>query len=246
MNKSLSVLLIVVVVLLAVGGGIVIARARDARSGDAPLATPPQLEPVIPATETITVAAGPVPATPTPTSRTIVEPDLAANASGAVIAPAVATAGSPAPTVNRAVEAIEANPERFSTLTAPKTFDLLSYQADSAGYCAQVVPGRIWQVAQPGRDVPQLSVVGSASSETKPGGTVILAVKAAPGAPVTLHSADLGGFSNQQTTITVRADDQGIASTPWVATPGTTGSCHILAACPLTSGQVELFIFVQD
>lgn len=184
--------------------------------------------------------ADPAPAPAVPSAT------LAPGASPPPIGAATEVAARRPPADNKAAEAIRARPERFAALASPTAFDPAVFAKDPDTYCAQVIPGRIWQVAQPGKDVPQLSTVGEASFQTTHGGTVTLSVKAAPGAPVTYHSCDLGGFPNGATTITVRADDQGIASIPWIATPGTTGACHILAACPLTSGQVELFIDVQD
>ncbi len=63
------------------------------------------------------------------------------------------------PQVKSVVEALKTgkHPERVSSLITPKPFDQAAYLADSNAYLNVVEPGRIWQVAQPGKGVPRLT-----------------------------------------------------------------------------------------
>jgi hypothetical protein len=121
-------------------------------------------------------------------------------------------------------------------------FDPATYAKDRAAYCAKVVPGRIWQLAQPGLEVPALRPATSRGQSVAPGGSVDLAVQAVPQAPVTFLSQGLGSFENGQVSITVQADATGRATASFTATPGTVAYADVMAACPLTSGQVMFTI----
>jgi len=93
------------------------------------------------------------------------------------------------------------------------------------------------------------STVGNCRSDYRlpvvQGEAVRLAVQAVPESPVTFTSFDLGQFSNQLTTITVLADENGVASTEFLATPGTINDVNILAASPMASGQVKFVVNVS-
>jgi hypothetical protein len=123
-------------------------------------------------------------------------------------------------------------------------FDPAAYAKNRASYCAKVVPGRIWQLAQPEPDVPALRPAGSRGHSVASGGSVELAVQAVPQAPVTFLSQGLGAFANGQVAITGQADAEGRATTSFTATPGTVAYADVMAACPLTSGQVMFTIEV--
>jgi len=69
-------------------------------------------------------------------------------------------------------------------------------------------------------------------------------VRATPGAPVTFTSFDLGQFENQLTSITVRADDKGIATARFIGSPGTINDVNILVASPVNSGQAKFAVNV--
>lgn len=143
--------------------------------------------------------------------------------------------------------ATKTHPERLSPLIAPKPFDLAAYQRDPAAYLNLVEPGRVFQVAQPAADVQRIQAHGPVQARIPQGGSVPLQVQAPAGMPVTFTSFDLGRFAeNQLTSITVAADERGLAHATLVGAPGTTGEVNILAACPVTSGQITFRITVQQ
>lgn len=80
--------------------------------------------------------------------------------------------------------------------------------------------------------------------EVLQGEPVPLKVRTIPNAPVTFTSFDLGSFSNRLTSITVAADKDGVATAQFTGTPGTYNDVNILAASPMTSGQVKFVITV--
>lgn len=136
------------------------------------------------------------------------------------------------------------HPERLSPLIVPAKFDPQAYRADPQKYLNTVEPGRIWQPAQPGPDVPRVEAASKGRTEVLQGEWVTLKVKAIPDAPVTFSSFDLGAFSNQLTSVTVAADKDGVASAQFVGTPGTYNEVRIMAASPVTSGQVNFEVTV--
>ncbi len=134
--------------------------------------------------------------------------------------------------------------ERLSEMIVPAKFDEKAYAADSESYLNTVEPGRIWQPAQPREGIPQAQAASPEYVEALQGEAVVLKVQVIPQAPVTFTSFDLGAFSNRLTSITVAADEKGIAIAPFTGTPGTYNEVNILAASPLTSGQVRFTVFV--
>jgi hypothetical protein len=135
-------------------------------------------------------------------------------------------------------------PERVSPLVEPKKFDLAEFEKDADAYLHVIEPGRVFQTAQPGPGVSVLRPAGSRMHRVLEGGSVKFRVQAIPGAPVTFSSFDLGQFSNQLTSITVRADKRGIAEVDFLAAPGPYVDMHVLAGSPLTTGQVRFIINV--
>lgn len=150
------------------------------------------------------------------------------------------------PQVASVAEALKTgkHPERVSTLITPKPFDLKAYQADPQKYLNIAEPGRVWQVAQPGKDVPRMAYRSDRYLEAEQGQGVILKVQAVKDAPVTFTSFDLGQFHNQLTTVTVKANDKGLAQATFTGTTGTIGSVNILAGSPVTSGQLKFQVNV--
>jgi len=145
-------------------------------------------------------------------------------------------------------EALETKqyPERLSPKIQPKPFDAEQYRRDPQAYLNVVEPGRVWQSAQPGPGVEVLKQLTPRYTKIKQGESVKLRVQAVPRAPVTFHSFDLGRFSaNQLTTLSVQADDQGIAEAEFVGSEGTYNNVNILAASPLTTGQVKFIVYVE-
>ncbi len=112
-------------------------------------------------------------------------------------------------------------------------------------YLDQHVPGRVFRTAQPGPNVPLLRPSGNRFHRIEQGQEVTLKALAPPGSAVTFTSFDLGKFKESQlTSVTVPADDNGIASATFVATKGTHHDCRILAGGPMTSGQVRYLVTI--
>jgi hypothetical protein len=124
-------------------------------------------------------------------------------------------------------------------------FDAEVYFQDPDAYLSVVEPARIWQSAQPSKDVPQLKRVSERNHKIAQGESVRLQVRTQPNAPVSFFSFDMGAFQNRLAMITVAADDTGIASADFNGTPGTTKSVNILASSPLASGNLEFRVFVE-
>ena len=136
------------------------------------------------------------------------------------------------------------HPERLSPMIAPPAFDAKAYQADPQAYLNTVEPGRAFQSAQPGPDVKVLQRMSPRLVKVTQGESVTLEVKAVPDAPVTFTSFDLGQFENQLTSITVQANETGVAQAEFSATPGTIDHVNILAASPVTTGQARFLVDV--
>ena len=136
------------------------------------------------------------------------------------------------------------HPERLSLMIPPKPFDPAAYARDPQAYLDVVEPGRVFQTAQPAAGVPHLEPVGATAARLKSGASTTLAVRAAPGAPVSWAALDLGSFANQLNATTVRADEQGVARVEFTATPGASHTLRVLAGSPLASGQITFVVDV--
>jgi hypothetical protein len=150
-----------------------------------------------------------------------------------------------------AIQNREADPESYAKAVSPLAkadpFDREKYVSDQAyrdSYLNTPQPSRVFDPAQPGKDVPQLRRISPAFQKVKQGTETKLRVRAVPGAPVTFTSFDLGRFENQLTTITVQADANGVAEAGFTGPPGTIDDVSILVASPVTSGQVRLVVHV--
>ena len=133
-------------------------------------------------------------------------------------------------------------PELLSPAIAPRKFDPVAYAADPQSYLNSPEPGRVFAPAQPGPDVVEIRRDSGYYTSVLQGETVNLRVQAPAGSPVSFTSFDLGMFSNQLTTITVAADDSGVATAEFLAAPGTIAEVNVLAASPVTSGQVKFVV----
>ena len=150
------------------------------------------------------------------------------------------------PMVSSVAEALTSGkyPERLSAMTVPKEFDSKGYVANPQRYLDTVEPGRVWQAAQPAKGVPACRAISAEYVEALQGEPIVLKVQAAPNAPVTFTSFDLGAFSNQLISITVAANEKGVAMATYTGTPGTYNENSILAASPAASGQVRFSVYV--
>jgi hypothetical protein len=63
--------------------------------------------------------------------------------------------------------------------------------------------------------------------------------------PCTFSSFDLGHFQNQLTSVSVAANDQGVAEVDFFGAPGTINEVKILASSPVTSGQIRFIVNVK-
>ncbi len=141
--------------------------------------------------------------------------------------------------------ATKTHPERLTPAILPAAFDRESYQKDPRAYINTIEPGRVFQSAQPGQGVFPLRTLTPRLVEIVQGQSVPLRVRVQPGAPVTFTSFDLGQFENQLNSITVRADDRGIATARFTGSPGTINDVNILAASPLNSGQAKFVVNIS-
>ena len=138
------------------------------------------------------------------------------------------------------------NPERLSPLIAPHRFDLKAYQKDSHAYVSVIEPGRVWDTADEGPGVKPIGLKGPALQHCPALGSVSFTAVVAAGAPVTFTTLDGGAFQNGLTTITLQADAKGEATATFTATEGTIGTVNMLAACPLTTGQIGPMVLVEE
>jgi hypothetical protein len=154
--------------------------------------------------------------------------------------------GNTNPQVRSVSEALrdKNHPERLSALIPPKPFDATSYKSDPKSYLNTVEPGRCFQSAQPGKDVPRLRPLSPQLQSVAQGQFVVLKVQVAPKAPCSFTSFDLGKFQNELTAITVEANEKGEAETKFYGTPGTINEVKILAASPTSSGHARFMVNV--
>jgi len=128
----------------------------------------------------------------------------------------------------------------------PKPFDKAAFEANPQAYLDVCEPGRIWQTAAGGPNVKTLDSKGAAFLDCPKNGSVTLTVVGEKLAPVTFTSLDMGAFQNRLTSVTVRADEKGEASAVFTATPGTVAGVNIIAASPLTVGQVNFKVTIKE
>jgi hypothetical protein len=138
------------------------------------------------------------------------------------------------------------HPERLTPMILPAPFDAAAFARDPDSYLSKAEPGRVFQPAQPGPDVPVIERIGDEERSVTQTTTVDLVVQVHPGMPVTFNSFDLGRFAQSRLpVVTVRADDEGLAKATFAWAPGTVGRCRILAASPLCSGQINFTVNVR-
>ncbi len=133
---------------------------------------------------------------------------------------------------------------RLTTLIPPPPFDKEAYEKDRQAYLDTVEPGRIFQYKESAPGVVALKRDSKYLYSVLQGEKVVLRVMAEPGAPVTFYSGRLGQFPNQLATVTIAADNEGVAQTEFLASAGTRDEIDIVAASPLHSGQVRFLVQV--
>ncbi len=136
-------------------------------------------------------------------------------------------------------------PEKVSSFSAPKPFDAEAYQKDPSVYLSTVEPSRVFGSKQPGEGVKPILAKSARFHRVKQGESVRLQVQVESKAPVTMTSNNLGSFPNGLTSITVAADESGLAEAVFTASRGTIDDIQILAASPVTSGQIAFTVNVQ-
>ena len=151
------------------------------------------------------------------------------------------------PNIESIVEAVKTgkHPERLSPLAKPTPFDPEAFTADPDAYLKVVEPGRVFQTAQPGPNVPVLIQDSPRIHRLVEGESARLRVRAAPKSPVSFTSFGGGQFQNQTNAITVRANDRGIGEVKFFASPGAVGNIEILAGSPTSTGQIRFLMRVE-
>ena len=134
--------------------------------------------------------------------------------------------------------------EARSAAFLPEDFDKERYFEDPKTYLEKIRPGRVFKPAIPAEDVIPIAASSPRFTSLLQGESAILRVKASPSYPVTFYTPDSGEFSNRLKTISVAADENGIAETKFTAVSGTRGVIDILAASPLHSGQARFAVKV--
>lgn len=162
--------------------------------------------------------------------------------------PYVITPTDPNPRVQSILEAKRTGkfPERLTPLVAPKPFDAAAWERDPEAYLNVVEPGRVEQASQ--------DPAAQAITTTEPprirhvptGETLVLSVRAVPGAPVSWACTRGGLFTESKVgAVTVRADADGIARVTFFATPHAEGETTVLAASPFCAGQAEHILLID-
>ncbi len=150
------------------------------------------------------------------------------------------------PAAKSIAEAIK-NPElayRLSNMLPAPEFDRAKYEADKQAYLDEVVPGRIWQSATDESKAAKIKRVGEYGHQVLQGETVVLTAEAEPGMPVTFYSPRMGQFENLFPTITVAANEKGIATAHFKAAGGTRGEIDIIASSPVRTGLARYLVEV--
>lgn len=137
-------------------------------------------------------------------------------------------------------------PERLSPIILPKAFNVEEYRKDPSTILNISAPGRVFQPAQPSDKTPPIRRITPMSHRMKQGDRLVLAVQVPAGDPVTWTSMDGGRFvETTLPTVTVAANDQGVAQATFEATTGIIDRVNILCSCLTTSGQLRYSIWVE-
>ncbi len=134
--------------------------------------------------------------------------------------------------------------KQYSALIPATKFDRKKYEANPDSYLSKVEPGRIWESLPPGTGKP-IQRKGKYFHEVVRGESVIVRAITEPGMPVHFYTNSIGQFDNQLSTITVKADEQGIAVARYRTTSGQLGDVDLFAASPVRSGRTRYLVRVS-
>lgn len=138
---------------------------------------------------------------------------------------------------------------RLSAIGDVETFDAGRYQKDAGyrkAYLSRPVGARVFAPAQPGSAVSHIKRTSPRYVRLIQGETAILKVKSVPSMPVTFSSFDLGRFQKSQlTTVTVEADEKGVATATFESPQGSAGDITVVAASPVATGQVRFLVNIS-
>lgn len=137
------------------------------------------------------------------------------------------------------------HPERLSPLVPARKFDRAAFLANPDDYMSVAEPGRVFQAAPAGTNVPALIALTPRRVNVDQGSAVTLSVKAEAGMPVTFTSFDGGLFGNGFVSQTVLASADGKASVAFRGVEGTIASSQVLASSPTCSGQARFTVFTR-
>ena len=128
----------------------------------------------------------------------------------------------------------------------PEPFDRQAYTADPQAYLDQIRPARVFDPAQPADDVTPLEYMSPAFTNILQDEQVQLRVKADPGSPVAFYTPQTAWFEESLlSSVTVAANDEGIATATLKAGGGSVGLVDVMAASPVHSRQIQFRVKVD-
>ena len=128
----------------------------------------------------------------------------------------------------------------------PEAFDRVAYEAGPEKYLNKIRPARVFDPAQPGEDVTPLEPISNGFHSILQGEQVVLQVKAEAGVPVAFYTPQTGWFAeNQLSSVTVKADEDGVATATFQTGGGSMGIVDVLAASPVHSRQLQFRVKVD-
>lgn len=137
------------------------------------------------------------------------------------------------------------HPERLSPLIPARKFDRAAFLANPDDYMSVAEPGRVFQAAPAGANVPAIVALTPRRVNVDQGSAVTLSVKAEAGMPVTFTSFDGGLFGNGFVSQTVITSADAKASVSFRGVEGTIASSQVLASSPTCSGQARFTLFTR-
>lgn len=139
------------------------------------------------------------------------------------------------PKVYRIVKSETASEQKAKVVAA--SFVSVNQNEDNS-YLEIAEPARIYDTAQPDVSVPVLDITSNAINKINEGESIRLSVKTLPLAPASFTAFGVSKFENGLTTITVVADENGIASANLTVNTGG-AAIDVVAGSPVASGTVR-------